>query len=287
MSNRTTFRSFLRAALLFLLMVVLPLVGGYYLSCYLIPTPQIAIVRIEGDIWGDYAAYLGTALAEAMDDRAVRAVVLDVSSPGGEVAASESLYLDVLRLRERKPVVASIDELAASGAYYAACAADQIYAKSASQVGNIGAASVLPASDQLFEDLMTTGPFKLTGGSQMARIRHLEMLKDAFLMAVVAQRGDRLRVGAEILSRGEVYRGFQAQQMGLIDEIGSQGDAVAAAARMARVRHYEIVDRTPELPEELSLFSFKLQEGSTAETIAAPPRNLPPGFYYRYLEPPQ
>jgi len=73
--------------------------------------------------------------------------------------------------------------------------------------------------------------------------------------------------------------------MGMIDEIGSQGDAVAAAARMAKVRHYEVVDRSPELPEGLILFGFKLGGRSTAETVAAPPKNLPPGFYYRYLEP--
>jgi protease-4 len=287
MDRRNTLRSFLRAAILIFLVVILPLAGGYFLSLHLIPPPQIAVIRIEGDILGDYTAYLSTALDEVANDRAIRAVVLDIASPGGEVTASESLYLDVLNLRERKPVIASIDELAASGAYYMACAADRIYAKAASQVGNIGAISLLPASDQLFEDLMTTGPFKLTGASQVARIRHLEMLKDAFLIAVMAQRGDRLYVGTEVLSRGEIYRGLQAQQMGLIDEIGSQRDAIAASARMARVRHYDIVDRTPELPEASLLFGFKLQEGSTATTIAAPPANLPPGFYYRYLEPPQ
>ena len=260
---------------------------GYLLSLYLIPSPEIALIRIEGDIWGAYTAYLRQALEEAEGDPAVRAVVLDIVSPGGEVTASEDLYFEVLKLRERKPVVASVNELAASGAYYVASAADQIYAKPGSVVGNIGVISILPEPDLVDEQLITTGPFKLSGGPQAEAIRQLEMLKDTFLEAILAQRADRLQVGSEILSRGEVYLGLQAQQMGLVDQVGSQGDAIAAAAHMAGLRNYEVVDRTPSLPEDEFLFEFKLERGMTAVSVAAPPEYLPPGFYYRYVEPPE
>jgi protease-4 len=217
----------------------------------------------------------------------VSAVVLEIVSPGGEVTASEDLYFEILKLRESKPVIASIDEIAASGAYYIAAAADLIYAKPGSTVGNIGVISVLPSPDLVDDQLFTTGPFKLSGGSQVAAIRQMEMLKDTFLEAILSQRQDRLQVGPEVLSRGEVYLGLQAKQMGLVDEVGARGDAVAEAARLARVRYYEVVDRTPELPEELAFFGFKLEKAMTALTASAPPRNLPPGFYFRYLEPPQ
>lgn len=260
---------------------------GYLLSLYLIPSPEIALIRIEGDIWGAYTAYLRQALEEAEGDPAVRAVVLDIVSPGGEVTASEDLYFEVLKLREHKPVVASVNELAASGAYYVASAADQIYAKPGSVVGNIGVISILPEPDLVDEQLITTGPFKLSGGPQVEAIRQLEMLKDTFLEAILAQRADRLQVGPEVLSRGEVYLGLQAQQMGLVDQVGSQGDAIAAAAHMAGLRNYEVVDRTPSLPEDEFLFGFKLERGMTAASVAAPPEYLPPGFYYRYVEPPQ
>lgn len=265
--------------------LALLLAAGYLLSLYLVPTPQIAVIRIEGDIWGDYTAYLSQALEEASSDPAVQAVVLDIASPGGEVTASESLYYDVLRLREQMPVIASVNELAASGAYYVAAAADQIYAKPASEVGNIGVISLLPDSDLVDEKLLTTGPFKLSGGPQVTYVRQMEMLKETFLAAILAQRADRLIVTAEVLSRGELYVGLQAQQMGLIDEIGSQADAITDAARMAKLRHYKVVDRTPELPEDFGMFDFKLQRGSTAKTLAALPRGLPPGFYFRYLPP--
>jgi protease-4 len=273
--------------LLTVLGAVLLAVVGYLLSLRILPEPQIAVIRVEGDIWAFYTTYLSEALEKAERDPAVAVVVLDISSPGGEVTASEDLYYDVLKLREVKPVIASIDEMAASGAYYVASAADHIYAKPGSAVGNIGVISFLPDPDFVDEELFTTGPFKLSGGPQVAYIRQMEMLKDTFLAAIMAQRGDRLQVGTDLLSRGEIYLGLQAQQMGMIDEVGSQGDAIAKAAEMAKVRHYKVVDLTPELPEDLFLFDFKRARGSTAETVAALPENMPPGFYYRYVEPPR
>jgi protease-4 len=289
MDNRTVLRSLLRAGGLVLLLVVLPLSLGYLLSLIFVPAPQVAVVRLEGDIWGFYTAQISEALESAANDAAVRAVVLDIASPGGEVTASEDLYYDLLKVRERKPVVASIDELAASGAYYAACAADLIYAKPASSVGNIGVISFLPDPDYVDDELITSGPFKLSGGPRVVYVRQIEMLKETFLAAILAQRADRLKVGPEVLSRGELYLGLQAKQMGMIDEVGSQGDAVAAAAEMARLRHYRVVEwpvegnGEAELPEEDEAAAL----GSTAAALAAPPKHMPAGFYYRYVQPPQ
>jgi protease-4 len=282
MNRQKVLRVFLTMAGLFLLLVI-----GCLVAKYLIPTPEIAVIRIEGDIWGSYTAYVRQAMDEAANDPAVRAVVLEISSPGGEVTASEDLYFEVLRLRDSKPVVAAVHEMAASGAYYIASAADQIYAKPGSAVGNIGVIAFLPEPDIVDEMLFTTGPFKLSGGSQVEAIRQMEVLKETFLTAILAQREDRLKVGPEILSRGEVYLGLQAEQIGLVDKVGSKGDAVEAAARLAMLRNYEVVDRTPELPGEELLFEYKMQRGSTAATVAAPPKHFPPGFYFRYVEPPQ
>jgi protease-4 len=282
MNRQKVLRVSLTIAGLLLLLVI-----GCLVAKYLIPAPEIAVIRIEGDIWGSYTTHVRQAMDEAANDPAVRAVVLEISSPGGEVTASEDLYFEVLRLRDSKPVIAAVHEIAASGAYYIASAADQIYAKPGSIVGNIGVISILPEPDIVDEMLFTTGPFKLSGGSQVEAIRQMEVLKETFLTAILAQRQDRLEVGPEILSRGEVYLGLQAEQIGLVDQVGSKGDAVEAAARLAMLRNYEVVDRTPELPEEELLFEYKMQRGSTAATVAAPPRQFPPGFYFRYVEPPQ
>jgi protease-4 len=282
MNRQKVLRVFLTVAALLLV-----LVAGLLLARYLIPTPEIAVIRVEGDIWGTYTAYVRQAMDEAANDPAVRAIVLEISSPGGEVTASEDLYFEVLRLRDSKPVVAAVNEIAASGAYYIASATDRIYAKPGSMVGNIGVISVLPEPDIMDEMYFTTGPFKLSGGSQVEAIRQLEVLKDTFVTAILTQREDRLKVGPETLSRGEIYLGLQAEQMGLIDQVGSKGDAIEAAATLAKLRNYEVVDRTPELPEEEILFEYKMRQGITAATVAAPPEQLPPGFYFRYVEPPQ
>jgi protease-4 len=280
-------RVFFKAALLVLVVVILPLFLGQRFSRALIPTPQVAVIRIEGEIWGAYTAYVSQALEQVGNDPAVRAVVLDIVSPGGEVSASEGLYFDVLELREKKPVIVSVDEMAASGAYYIAAAADRIYAKPGSMVGSIGVIAVLPSNDLVDEQLITTGPFKLSGGAQVAYIRQMETLKETFLAAIMAQRADRLQVGPELLSRAEIYLGLQAQQMGLIDALGSQTEAIAAAAEMAHIRNYRLIDRTPTLADWF--FWYASQQGAdtprTAATVAAPPENLPPGLYYRYVEP--
>jgi protease-4 len=262
------------------------LAAGVLLSVLLLPAPQVAVVRVEGDIWGPYATAVRDALEPAGQSRDVRAVVLDISSPGGEVTSSEDLYYQVLRLREAKPVVAAIGELGASGAYYLAAGADVIYAKPGSTVGNIGVISILPDPDLVDEKLITSGPFKLSGGSQVAAIRQIEMLKQTFLAAILAQREDRLQVSPDELSEGNVYLGLRAQQMGLVDEVGSRSDAVQAAVRLAGLRHYDLVDLTPELPEDdLGVLGLRLTKVKTAAALAAPPDNLLPGFYYRYVDP--
>lgn len=280
MNRGKVLRFFLTAVGLLLLLGV-----GTLLSLALVPTPQVAVIRIEGEIWGPYTAFVRQAMQQVGRDRAVQAVVLQIVSPGGEVTASEDLYFEVLKLRESKPVVASIDELAASGAYYVASAADWIYAKPGSAVGNIGVISILPEPDLVDEKLVTTGPFKLSGGPQAEAMRQMEMLKDTFLAAILSQRENRLKVGAEILSRGEIYLGLQAAQMGLVDQVGSLSDAIGDAANRARLRNYVVVDRTPQPPEDEFAFAFGLETGWTALSVAAPPDELPPGYYYRYAEP--
>jgi len=281
-----------RRVLLWVLgIVVAVLLAGLstLLARWLIPTPQVAIIHVEGDLYEAYTDLIGQALADAGADPAVRAVVLDVSSGGGEVTASESLYFDILKLRERVPVFASVGDMAASGAYYISSAADQIYAKPTSLVGNIGVLSYLPDPDLVDEMLITTGPFKLTGGTATEWTRQMETLKNNFVAAVLAQRAERLKIAKEQLTRGEIYLGLQAQPMGLIDELGSRADAIAAAAQMAGLRHYNIVDRTPELPETDLSFLFGSADAQPAEAAAAPSPldRLPPGLYYLYLQPGQ
>ena len=222
--------------------VVLPLLAGYLLSLVLVPRPRVAVVTLREEIWSGSAQAVSAMLQRAQGDDSIRAVVLDIDSPGGGAASSEDLYLQVLDVREHKPVVASITSMGASGAYYLAVAADLIYAKSSSDVGNVGVVSALPPDSFVDEDLMFTGPFKLFGSPRDSSMRRMDMLKQSFLAAVAAQRADRLRIDRATLSRGELYSGITALRLGLIDELGSTADAVARAAEMARIARYDTVD---------------------------------------------
>ena len=86
MNRQSVFRVFLTVVGLLLALFV-----GCLIARVLIPTPKIAVIRIEGDIWGYYTSYVRQAMDEAASDPAIRAVVLEISSPGGEVTASEDL----------------------------------------------------------------------------------------------------------------------------------------------------------------------------------------------------
>ena len=269
--------------------VVLPLALGLFLAPRLVPEPKIGIIHLNYDIFGETAQEMAAQIAYARQVPAVKAVVLAINSPGGSAAYSEELFMDVLNTREEVPVVASIDLLAASGAYYVAAAADEIYAKPTSNVGSIGVIAVLPGPVFLDDELITTGPYKAFGGTQDSTLRQIEMAKFAFLEAIASGRGDRLLAKPDQLSRAEIFSGVQAEEMGLIDGLLSSDQAVRRAAELAGLSSYELVELLPlTFPE---LFA-----GPAAETyrptavdpgaLWAPPQDLPAGLYYRYIEPP-
>jgi protease-4 len=199
-------------------------------------------------------------------------------------AYSEELYLDVLNTRQQMPVVATIDLVAASGAYYMAAGANEIYAKPTSAVGSIGVISLL--SDLVFieEDVLTTGPYKAFGGTRDGSVRQIEMAKHAFLRAVADGRGDRLNTDLTYLSRAEIFTGVQAQQLGLVDGLLSNDEAIRRAAELAGLRDYDVVELYP--------LAFAPDGGAEAYRPApidparlwATPTNLPAGMYFRYIE---
>jgi len=275
------------ASRLWALWLVLALVAGFLISERLVPVPQVGIVRLEGDIYDETADYVVEQLNYARNDPAIRAVVLKINSPGGGVTASENLYYSILSFREQKPLIVSIDTLAASGGYYAASAGDELYAKPSSSIGNIGVVSLLPSPSFVDEELITTGPFKLFGSPRASYVRELEILKQGFLQAVLAQREDQLTVGEEELARGELYVGVLAVDMGLIDKLGTLNDAVDEAARMAKIVNYQVVDMStiPGLePPEVPLFTFHSEGSPAPEGRQDGNGKAPqPGLYYRSL----
>jgi len=255
--------------------VLLGLVLGALISIPLISKPNIATITISGSISTQaYTDDILDKLRYARNDDSIKAVVLRIDSPGGKASVIEQIYLDVLRLRRQKPVVASIGRRGASGGYHIAVASNFIYAQSASQVGSVGAWVSLPDPEELDEDILTTGLFKATGRSRRKAVARLEMIRQQFVSAVMSQRGDRLKISEEELSLAESYPGVESLRHGFIDDIGTSTAAIKKAASLARIRNYKVVKLFMHNPDTslLDMEALKSQTGTM------------PIYYYLYFE---
>jgi len=260
------------------LCVLFGLILGGFISIAVIPKPNIGIINISGLLVEQaYTDDILDMLRYARDNDNIKAVVLQIDSPGGGASATEQIYLDLLRLRQQKPVVVSVARIAASGGYYAAVASNFIYAEPTSLVGSIGAWASLPRPEELDEDIVTSGPFKATGGSRRKTIGVLETFRQQFVTAVMSQRGDRLKLSEDELSRAEIYSGTESLRYGLIDDIGTSTDAIAKAASLAGIRNYGVVELYIAKPY-FQLFSSSELEDLKSRT------SLVPTYYYLYFE---
>lgn len=250
--------SSLETAWRWIILVVLIVAGGIaglLLSQAVAPQPQIGIIRLYDEIsYSSEHAYLGP-LQIAAERSDIKAVVILVDSPGGDATVSEELFYTVLALRNQKPIVASIERFGASGAYYAASAANYIIARPAAQVGSIGVITEFPAEYRPNDTTLTTGPFKSPGQSRVELTRDVEAVKEAFLTHIYDQRTyalqymhpeSRLDVlpDRDIIGSGQIWTGARAYEIGLIDELGSNRAAIEKAAQLAGVAHYDVIDLT-------------------------------------------
>ncbi|MFQ5934102.1 MAG: S49 family peptidase [Dehalococcoidia bacterium] len=234
---------------------------GYLVFFVIFPgKPQIGIIDIPSVVLTQDSAFVITALLDhARKTDSIKAVVIGLDSPGGSSAASEQLFLEMRKLRQKKPVVIGVNGLAASGAYMVSLGANYTYAKPTSLVGSVGVAitspgPLLPSAPS--ERLISTGPFKLSGGYRRQWIGLLDELKEAFVQMVLAERGDRLRMSAAEIADGRIYTGIEGVRIGLVDAIGTETDAIEKAASLAGVSRYDVVDVNAEV---LPLFFQRLR----------------------------
>ena len=254
-----------------------------WLATLLVPRPAVGIIRLDTDIWTGSAELVRSQIEAARQDRQIKAVVVQINSPGGEVVASQALYLELQDLRRDMPVVGSIDSIAASGAYYTSLATDPIYAKPSSSIGNVGVWAIVPPEPTISDELLTSGPFKLTGSNRAEFIRQIERIKEEFLVTVSSQRGERLNLTSAELSQGLLYPGSEAIQLGLIDHIGSQSQATATAAAQAGIAHYKVIDLKARVTR--GLLGINLPWNDDWYGAADPEtgeRSLPDGVYLLY-----
>ena len=264
-----------------ILYVIIPLVIGILLSLF-IQRPQIGVITLNDAIASGTAQDMITQIIYARTHPEIKAVILVMNTPGGTVTDTESVYMELARLRQTKPVITMVEGMAASGGYYLLSGTDYVFAKPSSTIGNIGVLGYLPTPPTVISGLYSTGPYKLWGEPQESFIGELEMLKQGFYHAVLLGRGSRLKAPADVILRGQVYTGSDALRMGLIDELGSISQAYDKAAQMAHIAHYQVVDlkRPSGVLPPLSTVSGFFQIDKNGNTLSLP---KDPGIYLLYV----
>jgi protease-4 len=212
-----------------------------------------------GTVGGESTAAL---LREAWRDEDVKAIVLRVDSPGGSVLASEEIYREVRAAQKAgKPVVASMGDLAASGGYYIAASADEIWAHPATLTGSIGIFGAIPTFQESFEKLGVNvdgvGTTNLSGQFRFGRALGEDAKKllqltiehgyEEFLKRVADGR-KKSRDEVHAIAQGRVWIGSDAKNNGLVDHLGLFDEAVKSAAKRAKLGdEYDIKRIEPRL----------------------------------------
>ncbi len=237
---------------------------------------KIAVIYAEGDIVGGKgsAGHIGTDLTEQIEkvlkDKDVKALVLRVNSPGGSVLTSDIIYQEILKVKEKMPVVASYGNYAASGGYYISCMAHKIYASPNTLTGSIGVFGTIPNVKGLVTDKLGltidhvqtnknatsfTGIFRpLTTYEESVMQRNIEEIYAGFI-GKVAEGRRMTPAQVDSIGQGRVWSGSNAIGIGLVDELGGLKEAIAGAAELAGIENYALV----EYPKEKS-FSEQLME---------------------------
>ena len=210
---------------------------------------RIAVVELFGTIGGAIKSPpYGRVFAGLQRDRRTRAVVLDIDSPGGSVAVSDSLYGSIRKVAAEKPVVAFIRRLGASGGYMVGCGANKIVAQPASLIGSIGVISVRPILEELLHRLGVdinvnkSGRLKDMGAFWRSPTTEegekFQAIVDHFYEFFVSRVAEARKLDEDTvrsLATGEVYTTPQALELGLIDEVGDLDRAIDLGAEMGKV----------------------------------------------------
>lgn len=219
------------------------------------PGESIALIKIDGVISasgeGPFSSSVTpekvlSQLDQAAEDRDVKAILLRINSPGGTAGASQEIYTEIKRLN--KPVVASIADIGASGAYWIATGADKIIANSASEVGSIGVIIEIPNLQGLFKQIgadfqiVKQGKYKdlgnpsrpLTLEEKEILNQHSKILYDLFVDEVAKAR-KLTREEVLKMANGLTFPGTQAKDLKLVDQIGNYSDAIDAAAKLGKI----------------------------------------------------
>jgi protease-4 len=244
--------------------------------------PRVAVVELEGLI--AETDDLVRELRHHRDNPSVRAVVIRINSPGGVVGPTQEVHDALLRLRQAgKPVVASLGSVAASGGYYVAVAADQIFANPGSLTGSIGVIMQMANVDALMKKVgvdyvvVKAGQFKDLGNFSRPMTPEERRVIQSLLDDVHGQFIEAVATGRKLdrsavvqFADGRVFSGTQALKLKMVDSLGGLEEAIDAAARLAKLPTPPPVERAKRRFSPIDLVRNEL--GLTVPSLLVPPR---------------
>jgi protease-4 len=232
---------------------------------------KIAVVSIEGIIYGSVARDVHNQLKKAGKDDNVKAVIVRVNSPGGTVSASDRIYNEIRQFRTAsgKPVIAFMESVAASGGYYASVACEKIVAERTAITGSIGVIAKYFVFEDLLESKLGIKPITVKSGRRKdwpssTRAPDAEELKyieekiispayKQFLGVIVEGRQGSLTADEiEKLADGSIFSAEEAKKEKLIDDVGYLDDAISLVKSMALIQEAKVV----EYRKPMSLFGI-------------------------------
>jgi len=236
--------------------IFLGLMGlGIWLKSKIPTTPKVAVLKVEGVI--NTADDILARLKKVEEDKSIKALVVRVNSPGGAVGASQEIYEELKKIKEKykKPVVVSMENVAASGGLYISLPANVIYANGGTITGSIGVIIQKLTVKELLHKLgikaevVKTGKYKdilspfrdMTPDEKEYLLKLEENVLNQFKEAVVENRKGKLKVDINQIADGRIFTGSQAKEIGLIDKIGNYQDAISEAASLAGIKGKPVV----------------------------------------------
>ncbi len=216
---------------------------------------NLAVIFAEGEIVDGYGAVgeiggtsLSEQIREAREDDDIKAVVLRINSPGGSALASDVIWREVILTKKEKPFVVSMGDVAASGGYYIACAADKIFAQPNTITGSIGVFGIIPYTGDMFKnklgitfDRVQTNKHSIISlnkrldEEELAIVQgEVDAIYDDFISKVAKGRGMG-KADVDSIGQGRVWAGLDAKEIGLVDEFGGLNDAISFAAEKAGI----------------------------------------------------
>ena len=258
-------------------------------------TDKVALITMRGLISSSIPGTVGdsmvddmrAALQQAREDDRVKAIVLEIDSPGGEVTASDAIYSAVVKARARKPVVVYMDSLAASGGYYVSCGGKFLMASDTTITGSIGVIIQTLNYEQLFNKvglasvIFKSGKFKdMLNGARPITPEERELVQsfimktyDKFLGIVATERNLSADLLRNTIADGRILSGQEAFESKLIDGLGQFEDAFTKAKQLGNAPEAKFVKYGP--PFSLSRF-FRLFGQADSKLELQLPKQLVP-----------